>query len=278
MAELEKEAKRAYRSVRRSPWLGRLARVGFLSKGIVYVLMGALALMAALHKGGETTDPRGVIRRVANEPFGEVALIAIACGLVAYSTWRFIAAFSDTERRGSGAAGLGARAGHFFGGVAYSLIAVYAVKLLMGGSRAKEAEMTQTWTATLLSAPGGYLLVGLGGLALIAVGVGQIWIAIKERFTLFLRKELLSGEDRKWVIRAGKAGYIARGVVFALIGIFLILAAVRADPGEAQGIEGVLDAVAGQRYGQWMLGMVAAGLACFGLYTMVEARYRRIPQ
>jgi hypothetical protein len=173
---------------------------------------------------------------------------------------------------------VGARTGHFFSGAGYSLTATYAARILVTGHASRGAETTRTWTATVLSAPGGFLLVVLTGLIFIVVGGFQVWIAAGERFTRFLNTEKFSGNERRWVVRAGKAGYIARGVVFALIGVFLVQAGVRADPSEAQGIEGVLDTVAGQRYGQWMLGVIAAGLSCFGLYTMVEARFRRIPQ
>jgi hypothetical protein len=277
MAELQDEAKRVYHRVRRSPWLGRMARFGWFCKGVVYILLGGLAIMAALDRGGETTDPQGVIRRVASEPFGELALIAIVAGLAAYCTWRFIAAFSNTEGHGSNAGGLGARAAHFFSGTAYALMAIYAVKILMNGSVGREPEMAPTWTAHVLSVPGGFLLVALTGLILVVVGGGQFWLAATERFTTFLQKEKLGGE-RGWVIRAGKAGYYSRGVVFLLIGAFLIVAGFQADPTEARGIEGILDTLAGQRHGRWMLSTIAGGLLCFGIYMIFESRFRRIPQ
>jgi hypothetical protein len=277
MAELQHEAKRVYQQVRRSPWLGRMARIGWFCKGVVYILLGGLALMAALDRGGETTDPQGVIRRVANERYGELALMAIVAGLAAYVTWRFIAAVSNTEGHGSDAGGLSARAGHIFSGTAYGLIAVYAVRLLLNGNIGKEPEMARTWTAHVLDVPGGFLLVALTGLVLMVVGGAQFWLGATERFTRFLQTEKLGGE-RRWVVRAGKAGYYARGIVFLLIGAFLIVAGFRADPSEARGIEGVLDALAGQRYGRWMLSTIAGGLLCFGIYMMFESRYRRIPQ
>lgn len=277
MAQLEEEAKRVYRTVRRSPWLERFARVGFLCKGVVYILLGILAVLTALDAGGETTDPKGVVRRVADTPFGGIVLATIVCGLAAYVLWRLIAAFSDTENHGSDAKGLASRAGHLGSAVAYSLVTVYALRILLTGNGVPDNDEAQTWTARLLSAPGGFLVVILAGLIVIGVGVAQFWIAWNEGFTKFLRKYSIDRGPRRWVVRAGKAGYMARGVVFGLVGAFLIMAALQSDAHQARGMEGVLDAVAGQRYGQWLLAVIASGLTCFGVYTVVESRYRRIP-
>jgi hypothetical protein len=275
MANVEAHAKRGYNSIRRSGWIQPLTRIGFLCKGIVYILLGTMAIMYAFNAGGETTDQRGVIRVIAGQPLGTIALIIIVIGLLAYAGWRFICAFSDAERDGKDVKGLGARVGHFCSGAAHAGIAFYAIKLLSGGS-ASHADGTKSWTARLLQIPGGELLVGLGGLIVIGAGVFQIKKGLHEDFKDDLHTFRMGREEKRWVTRAGRWGHVARGVAFGLVGVFLLFAAFNSDPNEARGLEGVLDTVAAQPYGQWLLAVLAAGLALYGFYCITEAKYRRI--
>jgi hypothetical protein len=277
MAEIAQQARRGYQSVRRSSYLEALTRIGFLSKGVVYLLLGSLAIMAALHKGGQTTDQKGVIQFIAGKPFAEFALGLIAAGLIGYALWRFVCAISDVEGKGRDAKGLAARAGYCFSGIAHTGIALYAIKLLTG-EPANRADSAKTWTARLMDWPGGTLLIALTGLTLIGAGIYQIRKGFKEEFKEDLHTFSMDGTEKKWAIRAGIWGHAARGVVFGLIGLFLIFAAWSADPAEAKGVEGVLDTVSAQPFGQAMLIVLAGGLACYGLYCIVEAKYRRIRQ
>jgi hypothetical protein len=252
-----------------------LTRIGFVCKGVVYILIGVLALMAAFHKGGETTDQRGVIQRIANQPFGEFALVVIALGLFAYALWRFVAAASDTEHKGSGAKGVAHRFAQFFSGAVYAAIAVSALKIVIG-SGASGGDATQTWTARLMDAPGGTLLVVLAGVAALIGGLFQIHHGWAEKFRESLATNRMSSEKLRWTTRFGRWGYVARGVVFVIVGLFIVIAGLQADASEARGLEGALDTLAAQPFGQWLLALVAAGLACYGAYSIMEARYRRI--
>ncbi|HYO80786.1 MAG TPA: DUF1206 domain-containing protein [Bryobacteraceae bacterium] len=249
-----------------------LTRIGMACKGVVYLLIGVLALMTAFGEGGETTDSKGAVGRIAEQPFGEFALAVIGIGLLAYSLWRIMCAFLDVEHEGSGARGMGKRAFYLFSGIAYATTGLYALKLLTGNG-ASSGDGTASMTAKLMNAPAGTLLVAILGAAILVGGIMQIREGLHEKFRKHLRS-LPAGHD--WVIRAGKWGYVARGIVFGIIGVFVLQAALRHDPGRAQGLEGALDALARQPYGQILLALVAAGLVCYGAYSLVESRYRTV--
>ena len=144
------------------------------------------------------------------------------------------------------------------------------------GESGSRGEAAKTWTARLMDAPAGSFLVILVGVGVIAFGGMQIRKGWKETFQKRLRLGEMTSEEKMWAMRAGRWGYIARGCVFAVIGLMLIQAAWHSDPGEAQGLEGALDALARQPFGPWLLAFVAGGPACYGIYSVVEARYRKV--
>jgi hypothetical protein len=264
-------------NVRQSGWLETLTRIGFACKGVVYFLVGVLALLAALGNGGETTDQRGVLRRIAEQPFGEFALVVIAVGLFAYSLWRFLSAIYDTEGEGRDKKGIAKRVGYAISGFIYAGVAYTALRLVLGdGSAAQGGNAPQAWTARLLNAPAGTLLVIAVGLGVIAFGIYQIRKGWKEKFMDKMRTRQMSATERDWCARAGKAGLAARGVVFGMAGMFLIVAGVRHNPGEARGLDGALDTLASQPFGPYLLGLVSIGLAGYGIYSVFAARYRTV--
>jgi hypothetical protein len=271
------QAKQSVDTVRQSSWLQTLTRIGFACKGTVYFLIGTLALMMAIGEGGETTDQRGVLRRIAEQPFGEFALVIIAAGLAAYAIWRVLSAIFDTEDAGSDKKGIAKRLGYAFSGAIYAGIAWSAVRLVMGdGSAASGGNSPQTWSARLMDAPGGTLLLMIVGAGVIAFGIMQIRKGLQEEFMKRMRTRQMSATERDWCARAGKAGHAARGVVFGITGLFLIMAAVRHNPGEARGLEGALDTLASQPFGPYLLGLVALGLIGYGVFSMFAARYRAV--
>lgn len=269
------DAQHGVNSVRRSETLEKLTRVGIACKGIVYLLIGVLALMAAFQQGGGTTDQRGALQRIAGQPFGEFLLIVMAVGLLAYAAWRFLSATLNTEGESRDGKGFAKRAGYFISGLIYSSVAIYAFNLATGNGGGG-GNQAQTWTAKLLDAPGGVLLVALAGVAIVVAGVMQIKHGMKEEFLQKLRLREMSASERDVAVRAGKWGYSARGVTFGVMGTLLVLAAIRHNPGEAKGLEGALDTLASQPFGQFILALVAAGLAGYGVYCMFEARYRTV--
>jgi hypothetical protein len=254
-----------------------IGRVGFAARGAVYLMVGWLALRAAVGIGtAEVTDKQGALEAVAQQRAGTALLIFISAGLLAYAAWSIIRAVFDPERRGHDAGALIARLGYVIGGFSYAVLGVSATKLALGGSAGQGSDAaTQDWTAKLLEAPFGPPLVIVVGVAFLVVAAIEFGRAYSASFQKDLDLTELAPQ-RRWVIRVGRAGLAARGVVFALIGLFLIQAARQGDPSQAVGLGGALQKLAEQPAGPWLLGAVAAGLCMYGLFSIVEARYRRL--
>jgi hypothetical protein len=269
------DARDGVNAVRHSSALAKLTRVGFACKGLVYFLIGILALMAAFGNGGETTDQKGILNRVAEQPFGEFALAIIGVGLLAYAAWRFCSAVYDTEGEGASGKGMAKRVGYAISGVIYTSIAFYALRMVIGdggGSGSTGVSLT----ARLMNAPAGTLLVVAVGIAVMIAGVMQFRDAVQGKFMKKMRTNEMSQHERDAAQKAGKWGYAARGVVFAIMGSFFVLAAMRHNPGEVRGIEGALDTLASQSFGPWLLAAVAIGLMGYGVFCVFQARYRTV--
>lgn len=274
----EQKAARITRSAR--PWIERLARFGYAAKGVVYVLIGSLAALGAFkgHEGGEgPTDSRGALTQIVHQPYGRVMLGVVAAGLAAYAMWRVVQALRDTEDKGTSWKGLAIRAGYACIGVVYAGLSFSAVRLILGGSAGQNSdETTKGWTALALMFPLGQLLVGLVGLGVIGFGLWQCYKAFTAKFRRKWKRHEMNEHARTLATRAGQVGLVARGIVFGIIGLFLIQAAWWARAEEARGLSGALRALEQQPYGPYVLGAVALGLVAYGLYMFVEARYRRM--
>jgi hypothetical protein len=258
-------------------WIVPLARFGFAAKGAVYMIIGVLAALAAFNRGGRTTDPQGAFAEILAQPFGQALLGAVAVGLAGYALWRIIQATKDTENKGAGAKGMVVRLGYAVIGLIHASLAFTAAQLLMGsGGRRSSEKSSKEWTATLLAQPLGQWLVGTVGIGIIAMAIYQFYEAYTAKFREQLEMGAMSPRTESWAIRVGQIGLAARGVVFGVIGIFLVYAALRANPNEARGLSGALRAIEQQSFGAWLLGIVALGLVAYGLYMFVLARYRRM--
>lgn len=260
------------------PGIELLGRFGYVAKGAVYILVGTLAVQAALgQEGGQTTDQTGALTKIASLPFGKVLLGLLVIGLLGYALWRVVQGALDTEHKGDEMKGLLARAVYVGIGVIYASLAFSALKLLMGnGASAGGNETTQGWTAWLMGHPFGIWLVALAGVAVFVNGILQLYKAWKSNLTEDLHLTDVGAEHADLVTKIGRAGYSARGVAFMMIGGFLIGAALHNNPSEAQGLDGILATLAAQPFGPYLLGAVAAGLAAYGVFAIVEARYRRM--
>lgn len=266
----KEQAKQATREA--SPWIEPLGRFGYAAKGVVYAIVGVLAMQAAIGAGGATTDTRGALQRIVDAPFGRVLLGLVAVGLLGYAIWRLVQAFLDTENKGSDGKGYAMRAFYAIVGILYLGLALSAVQLVLGSGGGGGNE--QGWTARLLAQPFGRVLVGLIGLGVIGAGLYQLGKAYTARFREELRLGEMSPTEQTWAMRAGRLGYAARGIVFALIGAFFGIAALQSDASEARGFAGALQTLAD--FGPWLLGAIALGLIAYAAFCFVEARYRRM--
>lgn len=272
---VKEEAKRISQSAR--GWIVPLARFGYAANGVVYIIIGALAALAAFTGGGRTTDSRGAFEEILSQSYGKLLLGAVAVGMAAYAIWRIVQAVKDTENEGSDAKGIARRIGYAAIGVIHIGLAYSAAQLVFGsGGESRGDAASKEWTATLLAQPFGQWLVGAVGLGFIAFAISQFYKAYTAKFREKLKTNEMSEKAETFATRFGQAGLSARGVVFGIIGVFLVQAALHSNAGEARGLSGALRALEQQSYGRWVLGIVALGLVAYGFYMLVLARYRRI--
>jgi len=241
------------------------------------MIIGLLAALAAFNRGGRTTDSQGAFQEILSQPYGQLLLGAVAIGLVGYTVWCFIQAMKDTEHKGSSTKGIIIRIGYGVVGLIHASLALSAVQLLMGARASfKGEESSKEWMAVLLAQPFGQWLVGIVGVGVIMAAVMQFYQAYTGDFRQELKRSEMSDSAELWAMQIGRIGLIARGIVFAVIGIFILLAATHANPNEARGLRGALRALEQQPLGSWVLGIIALGLMAYGIYMVVLACYRRI--
>jgi hypothetical protein len=263
-----------------SPWVRRLGRFGYATKGIVYAIVGVLAAQAAFGTGGRTTGSSGALQEIVSQPFGRWLLGIVAVGLVGYALWRLVQAAMDTERKGSDPKGIGARLSYAVSGVIYGGLAWTAVQIVMGTGGGGSGgggggSSTQHWTAQLMAQPFGRWLVALVGIGVIGFGLYQIYKGIAGKFRKKLSLPSMSDKEEKAAVTAGRVGLPARGIVVGMIGAFLLQAAWQAQPSEAKGLGSSLQELVQQPFGPWLLGIVAIGLIAYGVFMGFMARYRR---
>ena len=282
-ASVRNDVDRVGRTARRAAtgkWMSLLARLGYAVKGVVYLIIGGLAVALAVGHGGKATDQRGALETIYTQPLGKFLLIVVAIGLVGFALWSFIQAVFDTEGKGKKAKGIIARIGYAGVGVAYAALAFGAFELVTGAGSSTLSKSTtvstQDWTAKLLKLPFGVPLVVIVGLVVIGIAGYLFYKAYSAKFQQRLNLVELSVGVRKWMVGLGRFGYAALGVVFTIIGIFLIVAAVQHNPGEAKGLDSALKELLLQPFGPVLLAIVALGLIAYGVYSFVEARYRRV--
>ncbi|MGC3871899.1 DUF1206 domain-containing protein [Halomonas sp. GXIMD04776] len=254
-----------------------LARCGYAAKGVVYLIVGVLASMAAFGLGGKNIGTKEAITQIAGQPFGSILLGLMAFGLFAYTLWRIVQAFYDTEDAGSGFKGIAVRLGFVISGLVYASLGIYCIDLLLNAfASSGDGSSTQDRTAKMMSNPGGIYLIFAVGIVFMGVGIRQIVRAVKRSYLKNWHMIEMNETQRKLAEGATRWGLSARGVVFIIIGGFLCVAAWQTDPSEAQGLGGALNTLAGQPFGPWLLGIVALGLVGYGIYCFVNARFRDV--
>lgn len=249
------------------------ARLGFAARGLVYVLVGVLALQVA-RGASERADQKGAIQKIAEQPFGKLVLWVMVAGFFGYALWKLSEAAwgrRDERDRKKRAA---KRFGSLVTGLLYGVFGISVLKTVTGGGSSGGNQ--KALTARILDAPGGQELVVLIGLVVIGIGVALTARGLKTDFEKHLQRWRMSRRTYDAARRLGQAGYVARGVVFALVGVFVIRAAQDHNPNQAGGLDVALKSLARAPFGPLLLLAAAVGLVCFGAYSFVEARYRRL--
>jgi hypothetical protein len=242
----------------------------------LYALVGVLALKVALLGRGQTPDRESALKTIADEPFGRFLLGAIAVGLAGYALWQLARAVLGGNLEGGEDESIWKRFGYAARGIFYGALFVTTTMIVLGADEGGSKQEEDRATAYLLDLPAGPLLVGAAGLAFVGAGLWNVYRGVTTKFREKLKLRKLSDAEDKAYTVIGVVGFVARGVVFGLIGVFLIRAAYQYDPQEAVGIDGALAELAQASYGPLLLGLTAAGLFAFGLYSFVEARYREV--
>lgn len=254
-----------------------LARAGYAARGIVYLLVGGLATLAVVGQGGKTTDSRGALETLLTAPAGDVLLGLIAVGLLGYGIWRVVQAGKDTDHHGTDAKGLAIRGSLVVSAVLHVVLAVYVVSLIFtlggGGGGSGSGGGSEGFASWLMGKPYGPLLVGIAGGLIIAAGIAHTIKGWQAKFEKYLQ---MPPGIRRWGHPVSRFGLVTRGFVLMIIGGFFVAAAYQYDPSQAGGLGEVFGFVRQQAYGLVLLGVVAVGLFAFGVYSLLEAMYRRL--
>ncbi|WP_066172303.1 DUF1206 domain-containing protein [Bacillus marinisedimentorum] len=270
--EVKKKAENKAKQVK--PWVRNFARFGYAAKGTVYVLIGILSIMPAGGFGGRTTGSEGAFAALSSRPFGEFALWIMAFGLIGYAVWKLMETFMHIKGKEHGIKEMIKRASFLVSAVIHLGLAYKAFMIIMNAGSPGSAR--QTVTARLLGEVWGRWIIGIAGAIILAFAFYELYKGYKGKFGKHLKAIEMDEDERKTMRTVGKAGFIARGVVFALIGWFVIDSALEAKAENEQGMDKALSEIAQQPFGPYLLAVVAGGLLMYGIFMFFKARYRVI--
>ncbi|WP_203581335.1 DUF1206 domain-containing protein [Microbacterium hibisci] len=263
-------AKSAARAAQESPVFRTIARIGYVVLGVLHIVIGVIAISVAMGGGGEA-DQGGAMETIRDTPAGVFLLWAIAIGLVALAAWQIAEAF--LERDPDSKKKWGHRIKYIGTALVYIAIAITAVVYAMGGS-SDSSESTQTFSAQLMSTPGGIVLLVIVGLGVLGIGIAFIVRGFTRAFEKHL--DLPTGVARKGIVTFGIVGYVAKGIAVGVTGVLFVVAAFTHDAEAAGGLDAALHTLAALPFGPVILWVVAAGLIIYGLFCFARARYARM--
>lgn len=271
-----RDAGLAGRRAAQSKSLKIAARVGFVARGVTYLLIGFIALQVAFGHGGQA-DRGGALRQIADKSYGTFLLWVLVVGFAGLALWRFSeAAFGAAAPDGQETS---ERLKSLARALLYSFFFVSTLQFVTGTSASAAANgnsQSRTLTARVMEHDGGRTLVGLIGLVILVIGVMLAREGWKKEFLERMNFSGASTGVRTFVEKLGVVGGISRGAVVAVAGVFLIVAAVKFSPSKAEGVDGSLRVFAHTPLGPLLLILVALGLVAFGLFSWCEARWRRV--
>jgi len=271
---LKESGQRNAQDAASSPLMEALTRIGFAARGLIYLTMGFLAVQFALGRGGTLATPQGAIAAIGKWPGGAFLLWGVLVGILSYALWGVVRAIMDPFDKGSGAKGLVARFGYLASAFGYVILALPTYNYIIGA--AQSGSSTPNFMGTLMAMPWGRVVVGLIGLCIIASGLYQVYLGLSASFDRQFHTYALNPKEVKVITDIGRFGTAARGVVFAIVGGLLVLAAYQANPTQAIGMDTAMATIMHQPYGVWVLAIIAAGLVAFGFYSLLSAVWFRL--
>ena len=256
-----------------SPAARALARAGLVARGVLYILIGWVAVLVALGQTSHEADQQGALQLLAGQPYGLVLLWLLGIGFAGYALWRLSEAAFGVTGEGNGA---GPRLKSLVRALIYAFFAYLTFKIIAGAGSGSQTKKQQDLTATVMHHPAGRWLVGIVGLVIVIAGLVLIFEGIRRKFMKYLQLSQMSPRTRRTIEWLGMIGTAARGAVFALAGGLVIEAAVTYKPAKAGGIDKALLTLRNQPFGEVLLILAALGLMIFGVYGLCEARWRRV--
>lgn len=260
----------------KSPWVEGLGRAGLAAKGVLYFVIGLLAIQVARGGGGENADAQGALSEIGQKPFGRGLLVVLALGLAAHALWRLAQAILDRDDEGEGAKGITKRLGALARGVWYGILCGLTTTRIFGEGGGSGGKSEDKATGGVLDLPAGRYLVFAAAAGFLGAALFNFYRAVTCNFEKKLETHKMGAAEQKASTTVGVLGHLARFVVWSLVAAFLAKAAWEYDPKEAVGLDGALHKVAGQPYGEFLLLAVAGGLIAYSLYCFVQARYRDV--
>ena len=258
--------------------LSALPGAGHFSSAVLHVTMGLLAGLLALGFRGEAPDGRVVVRALRDLPFGPALLFAVSAGALCLVVWRLLQAFWDIEGKGRSFIGLCHRARFLFGAAVYSTIPIFIGRMLLGYPQRSGEQLAEEAASAIIGFPFGWSIVLGTGMGFLASGGFYIYKMFRGNFEGVFRCAEMTERQRKLCFALGRLGCAARGMIFLVIGYYLMVAGWNVDPRQVEGQAGALQIIAQQPFGPMMLGIVALGLIAFGAYSIAELRYGNDPR
>lgn len=259
-------------------WIKSIAKFGLAAKGTVYCLIGMLAFMSAFQIGGQSTqksDRSGAFQFILDQPAGKIILALIAFGLLSYSIWRFIQTFLDTEKKGNKGSGLAKRSTYFFSGLTYLSIFYISLRVLFKNGNQSGGSSKQLLAENLLQQPFGQLLLGIAAAIIAGIGVYQIWYGNSEKYRKHVNLQELDKKASSSLLRAGKIGYISRGIVWLVIAFLFLKAALNNKASEAGDTSSAFSFIQQNSYGTYLLAALGLGLICYGVMNFIRAAFEK---
>jgi hypothetical protein len=274
IGNVKSDVERAGKKAATSPVVEAFTRLGYGVRGLIYLVMGLLALNVVLGKGGSPASQQGAIAAIGRQPAGMFLLWVILIGLVSYSLWGLIRAIFDPLHKGHDLKGLIARGGFISSAFSYAILIPFTYGYINGAGQAGGGQ-TQQSLAKIMAMPWGRWAVGLFGVVVIIAGFNQIFAGFRNSFDKQIKTYALTAREMRIATQMGRFGTATRGFVLAIVGVLMALAAYRANPSQGIGVDSALSTIMRQPYGVWLLGIVALGLITFGIYSMLSAAWYR---
>lgn len=271
---VERQAKK----VVTNPWAERAARLGYIVRGFIYGAMGILAFGLAVGLDAGSTDQRGALAPLGDNAVGRLFLVVVIVSLLAYAGWGLIRAVYDPLNRGDDPPGIASRIGFAWSGLNYAALAVFATGLLFGGTKRGSGDGVQQIVGWALQLPAGGVIVTVAGVIGILGGLGQFADAYKAGFRGDLKRNQMARAQRITIDGLGRFGMVARGVIFSVVGIFILIAGLHHEANDAHSFGPAFSALAREPLGHALLAVVALGFVALGLHSWANARWVRMPK